>query len=303
MRAADCSGCLLLCFWPIRQIPHPLLKEPPVPLYMDVHEIEGVTADDVARAHHADLGVQSRHGVSFHHYWVNEESGKVFCVCSAPSAEAAVQVHRESHGLVPGKVIEIDQDVHDAMMGRVGKNAADAVVSESDGKTALDNPVRMVMFTDIVDSTTFAQQMGDEAAMDLVEHHDMIVRDALKAHSGREVKHMGDGIMASFSSAVLAARCAARIHRDITVERAHPDFPSLRVRIGIAAGEPVMKQNDLFGCTVQLAARLCQFAAPGESAVSAGVADLCGGKGVQFQDRGDHTLKGFDRPQRVFTLA
>jgi hypothetical protein len=79
-----------------------------MPLYMDVHNIEGgVSAADVGKAHEADLVTQSKHGVNYKSYWVDEKAGKIFCLVEAPSAEAANTVHREAHGLVADEIFEV----------------------------------------------------------------------------------------------------------------------------------------------------------------------------------------------------
>lgn len=82
-----------------------------MPLYMDVHQKlpEGATAADVADAHQADMAIQERYGVTYRHYWVDDEAGKVFCLVEAPSAEAAAEVHREAHGLVADEIYEVEQ--------------------------------------------------------------------------------------------------------------------------------------------------------------------------------------------------
>ena len=80
-----------------------------MPTYMDMHDIPGVKAKDVAGAHEADLKVQGKYGVDYKQYWVNEAEGKVFCLVEAPSAEAASTVHREAHGLVADQVIEVQE--------------------------------------------------------------------------------------------------------------------------------------------------------------------------------------------------
>ena len=67
-----------------------------MPMYMDIHEIPGATAEDVAKAHTADVETQRKYGVEYHKYWFNERTGKIFCLCSAPSPEAAATVHREA---------------------------------------------------------------------------------------------------------------------------------------------------------------------------------------------------------------
>jgi class 3 adenylate cyclase len=106
--------------------------------------------------------------------------------------------------------------------------------------------------------------------------------------------------MASFFSAVAAARCAARIHRALA-DQQNRDMP-IKVRIGAAAGEPVENHQDLFGTTVQLAARLCAHAQPAQSLVSNVVAELCLGKGLAFQDLGEIPLKGFAQPVKIHAI-
>jgi len=80
-----------------------------MPTYMDVHDIPGVKADDVAGAHEADLKVQDKYGVNYKQYWVDEKAGKVFCLVEAPDAETAARVHREAHGLVADHLYEVSE--------------------------------------------------------------------------------------------------------------------------------------------------------------------------------------------------
>ena len=273
-----------------------------MPMYMDIHEIRGATAEDVAKAHSADVETQRKYGVEYHKYWFNESCGKIFCLCSAPSPEAAASVHREAHGLLAAKIIEVAPEIAEGFLGGSEVNSAGAAVVPGGAGNERDPGIRTVLFTDIVGSTALTQSLGDDAAMALLRVHDDIVRDAVRALGGREVKHTGDGIMASFFSAVAAARCATRIQRALARhEQANREVP-VKVRIGAAAGEPVENHLDLFGSTVQLAARLCSHAQPEQSLVSNVVAELCLGKGLIFQDLGEVSLKGFDRPIRVHAI-
>jgi class 3 adenylate cyclase len=130
-----------------------------------------------------------------------------------------------------------------------------------------------------------------------------VVRAGLAAEGGREVKHTGDGIMASFASAAAAVRCAIQIQKNLAEHtRDHAHLPVV-VRIGVAAGEPVENNRDLFGATVQLAARLCAHASAGQSLVSNVVAELCIGKNLPFQDLGEVELKGFERGVRIHAVG
>ena len=273
-----------------------------MPMYMDIHEIKGATADAVAKAHEADMKVQGKYGVEYHKYWVNESCGKIFCLCSAPNPEAAATVHREAHGLVAEKIIEVSPDIAEGFLGESQVNSAGAAIVPGGTENQRDPGIRTVMFTDIVGSTELTQRLGDDAAMAVVQTHDRVVREALRELAGREIKHTGDGIMASFLSAAAAARCASRIHRALAEYAQETGAVPLRVRIGAAAGEPVEDHDDLFGSTVQLAARLCAQAEPEQSLVSNVVAELCIGKGLAFEDLGEVSLKGFERPVRVHAI-
>jgi class 3 adenylate cyclase len=274
-----------------------------MPLYMDIHEVPGgVSAEDVAKAHAEDVKIEDKYGVHYHKYWVNEKAGKIFCLCHAPDAEAATQVHRQAHGMVADKIIEIQPELAEGFLGGVEVNQAGAALVP--GATNERDPgIRTVLFTDIVNSTALTQTLGDEAAMVLLGVHDTIVRDALSASGGREVKHTGDGIMAAFISTAGAVRCAIQIQRELDKHaQANPERP-LKVRVGAAAGEPVEQHNDLFGSTVQLACRLCEHAAPEQIVVSNAIAELCVGKGLRFEDLGEVVLKGFGYPVRAHAAA
>jgi class 3 adenylate cyclase len=188
-------------------------------------------------------------------------------------------------------------------MGGSEVNPAGAVMLPGAEADTRDPGIRTILFTDIVDSTSLTRRIGDEAAMELLEVHDSIVRGALSDLGGREIKHLGDGIMASFVSAAAAVKCATRVQREISRHgQEHKDRP-LNVRLGIAAGEPVEHHNDLFGCTVQLAARLCSHAGPQQILVSNVVAELCEGKALPFEDLGEVALKGFDHPVRAHAVT
>src|SRR5262245_12126599 len=270
-----------------------------MPLYMDIHEVRGATPDDVARAHAADMERQSGRDVEYIKYWFNEGKGKIFCLCNAPSLEAAAAVHQEAHGLVAERIIEVEPEIAEGFLGGVETNLVGAAILPGGGQNDRDPGIRTVLFTDIVGSTNLTQRLGDEAVMDLLQAHDEIVRKALNAEGGREIKHTGDGIMASFLSAASTVRCATRIQEDLVRFRADNPQAPLMTRIGAAAGEPVERHSDLFGTTVQLASRLCSHAEPEQVLVSNVVVELCLGKGLAFQDLGEMQFKDFDPPHRV----
>lgn len=170
-----------------------------------------------------------------------------------------------------------------------------------------------ILFTDMEGSTPLTQRLGDEGAQEVLRAHNRIIRDALKEHGGAEIKHTGDGIMASFSSASKALRCAIAIQQAMTEwntgSGAHGRAP-LQVRIGLNAGEPVAEDadpstgsgRDLFGTAVQLAARICAQAQPGRIVASNVVRELAAGKGFMFSDMGEAVLRGFENPVRLYEV-
>ena len=164
------------------------------------------------------------------------------------------------------------------------------------------NSLSVVMFTDMVGSTAMTSRFGDHVSQVARRRHDDTVRDALHRYDGTEIKHTGDGIMASFRSVVDAARAATEIVGRLS-EPSPADEPDLAVKIGLNAGEPVREGSDLFGGSVQLAARVCDRAGAGEIVVTGVVRELLRGKSARFDDHGVHDLKGVDGDVQVWRLV
>lgn len=270
-----------------------------MPLYMDVHKkIPATRVEDVAQAHEMDLAVQDQYNVRYLRYWFNQEAQKVFCLCEAPSAETAVKVHEVAHGLIPEEIIEVQDSLVEAFMGTSSESLEASRLPASAGG-GLDPGFRTILFTDMEGSTPVTQKLGDEQMMELLRIHNDIIRGALHARGGNEVKHTGDGIMASFIQPRRALECAIDVQRQFAVHNQNEDHVPIRVRIGLSAGEPVEENRDLFGACVQLAARACGHAQPGQILMPSLVRDLVIGKGFQFADIGRVELKGFDEPVRL----
>jgi class 3 adenylate cyclase len=260
---------------------------------MDRHEFTAVTAEDIAAAHLKDLAVQGQFNVQFVNYWFDEERQHAFCLATGPSGEAVEAAHGASHGMIPYQIIEVDPDAVMRFMG--------GMANHRPGEPYVETAFRTILFTDIEGSTSLTQQLGDARAMAVLRSHDQIVREALQRNSGSEVKHTGDGMMASFRSVTGAIETAIEIQRRLADLEATGSSP-LRVRVGIAAGEPVAEGDDLFGAAVQLAARLCQRAKPGTILAAAGVHDLALGKGFAFGKGGRVRLRGFDEPVMAYEI-
>lgn len=264
-----------------------------MPLYMDRHEFTGLTAEQAAEAHLRDLAVQDQFGVRFLTYWFDDQRQTAFCLAIAPDRDAVEGVHRASHGIMPYQIIEVDKGTVERFMG--------GIVEHPPGEPYVDTAFRTILFTDIEGSTSLTQKLGDARAMAVLRTHDTIVEEALARHRGSEVKHTGDGLMASFHSVVDGIQSAVQMQRNVADADERLEVP-LRVRIGLSAGEPVTERDDLFGAAVQLAARLCSAAEPGAILVSGAVHDLALGKGFTFRKHRPMRLKGFDDAIPVFEV-
>jgi adenylate cyclase len=150
-----------------------------------------------------------------------------------------------------------------------------------------------LMFTDMVGSTDITHAIGDMAAQDIIRAHNHIVRTALSHFGGREVKHTGDGIMASFDEPEDAVRAAVDIQQRAAQHTARWAKLPLHLRVGMNTGEPIIEENDYFGATVQVAARVCAAAGTGQVWTSdATRSQVPASSDLTFRNHGPHTLKG-----------
>jgi class 3 adenylate cyclase len=269
-----------------------------MPLYMDVHPGLGdATPDDVAEAHLHDLEIQDEYGVRFLSYWFSDPEGKAFCLVEAPDVASLTACHKAAHGLMPHEVIEVGAPTLEQFMGYTEVDEHDRVIADGQPDTAL----RAIMFTDIEGSTAISTSAGDQAAVELVKRHDRVVRAALEECGGRIVKHTGDGMFVSFTSVLRAVEATVAIQRGTRGEPS--EGPALAVKIGLTVGEPVEESEDLFGASVNLAARICAHATGGQTLVSSTVRELAIGKGIDFLNRGEIGLKGFPDPVALYEVA
>lgn len=159
----------------------------------------------------------------------------------------------------------------------------------------VDRVLATVVFTDVVGSTEHAARVGDRRWQELLATHDAVVRTELDRHRGRQVKSMGDGILATFDGPGRAVRCTAAIRdavRPLGIE----------IRAGVHTGEIELRGDDIGGIGVHIAARVSGLAGAGEVLASRTVVDLVVGSGIEFEDRGEHELKGVPGTWRLFVV-
>jgi class 3 adenylate cyclase len=213
-------------------------------------------------------------------------------------------------GIPDARFLAIDDMNYERLAPLVEEFAGTAEKAESVEPGAF----RTVLFTDVEGSTALTQRLGDTKARELLREHERMVRDALKAHGGSEVKTMGDGFMTSFSSATNALECAIAMQRAFAERNAARPEPvegraeELRIRIGLNAGEPIAEddpdgRSDLFGTAVILAARIAAQAEGGEILASEAVRQIVAGKKFPFSDRGETALRGFEDRVRIYQVS
>ena len=267
-----------------------------MPIFLDRHDMVEQSAEETAMLHLKDLEIQDKYGVKFLTYWYDAERHTTFCLVDAPDKETADRVHAEAHGYVANEMIPVDLSAVEAFLGRV-QDPPSAKTAPID-----DTAFRAIMFTDMVGSTEMTAQLGDTMAVELLKAHDAILRRCLERHGGSEVKHLGDGIMASFDDVPASVACAMKIQEELASYNEAGETP-IRVRIGIHAGEPVEESDDLFGSAVQMAARICDVAQADAILVSREVKDACSAVHLGFEPTGSETLKGFSESVQLFSPA
>jgi AraC-like DNA-binding protein len=241
-----------------------------MPIYMDVHDVHGAEAVDLAEAHRKDMMIQNKYHCKAMTYWFDEHKGNAFCLIEAPNKEAMIEMHRHSHGLVPNKIIEVNNEVVEALLGRTG-DPEDAKITDNGLKVFSESAFRIIMVTEIRDPILLDHQLGKAKAGDLLKKLNAVIRKEIALHGGREVEHSGDGFIVSFTSTIQAVSCALAIRKNLTA----PEKKSSGLQIGLDAGVPVEKSSKVFGDTIQLATHLCTVIhAANQIVISNAVKDL-----------------------------
>ena len=161
--------------------------------------------------------------------------------------------------------------------------------------------VQTILFTDVEGSTDMTSQLGDSVSREILRHHEEVVRSSLRRHRGTEIKTLGDGFMASFTSSAAAVEAAIEIQRKLS--EASAPIRNIRVRMGLDAGEPISEGGDLFGAVVNSAARIAGQASGSEILVADVVRQLVRGKGFRFEEVGLTELRGINEPVLLHRLA
>jgi class 3 adenylate cyclase len=180
---------------------------------------------------------------------------------------------------------------------------ADAVIDEVQAFVTGSRPVpdsnrvlATVLFTDVVNSTPQAAQLGDKRWREILDRHDELIAEAFTRFNGRQVKTTGDGALATFDGPARAVRCANAICDGVRAL-------GIEVRAGLHTGEVELRGDDIGGIAVHIGQRVSALAGPGEVLVSRTVTDLVAGSGLEFEERGEHELKGVPGKWAIYSVV
>jgi pimeloyl-ACP methyl ester carboxylesterase/class 3 adenylate cyclase len=210
-----------------------------------------------------------------------------------------VELGREMAAAIPGaRFVELPGIDHIPWVGD-GEAILDEIEEFLTGARQaheVDRAVATVMFTDIVDSTRQAAELGDRRWRELLDSHDRLTREQLERYRGREVQTTGDGFLATFDGPARAINCAESIIRRV-------DSLGVGIRAGLHTGELELRGEDVGGMAVHIGARIGALASGGEVLVSRTVKDLVVGSGIEFGERGTRELKGVPGEWQLFATA
>ncbi len=194
-----------------------------------------------------------------------------------------VELPGEDHFFFAGDTDELLDEIEAFLTGRKGLPEIDRILST-------------VLFTDIVDSTKRAAEMGDRRWREMLDAHESLSQREVERFRGRLIKTTGDGMLATFDGPARAIRCARSLADEARA------LGGMEVRAGLHTGEVELRGEDVGGIAVHIAARVMAEARPGEVMVSGAVPPLVAGSGIEFEDRGERALKGVPGEWRLFAV-
>lgn len=241
-----------------------------MPMFMDYHKGLSVSIEDVKKAHIADEAVQSKYGVVYHQFWVNEEDGTVFCLMEGPDKESCAAVHREAHGNVACSIVEVAVGFYQLLMGN-GQIVDHGLVRHGDGTP--DKGIRNILVVNIQGVTTI-KNSREYKSLKAPLSAKQLALSYVSSCGGREVSWIhDDSLVAAFDGSRQALKCATQLQQALTdrmSSRVNDEW-NIVFRMGLSAGQPLTEDGDFFSEAITLARRLCSVANPNELVISQGV--------------------------------
>ena len=225
-----------------------------MPVYMDRHDVpEAITPEEVAQIHQQDLKVQHKFGCRALTYWFDESRNKAFCLIEAPNKEAMLSMHKHSHGQVPNKVIEVEEQILETFYGRI-ENPEEA--HKADLYINHDPPSRAIMVIGIKRSSL---KIITKTFNESLHNYSKSVMKELSRFEGSIVNHRSDSFLVSFKSVSNAVSCALNIKPIFDAFIKKHRTTDIILKIGINTGIPVTDKDQLFESAIKLAEWMCHI--------------------------------------------
>ncbi len=242
-----------------------------MPIYMDYHIFPGVTIEEVKAAHITDKATQDKYGVKYHQFWVNKETGSVFCLIEGPNPEACKRVHEEAHGSVACNIIEVQPGVLNMFMGE-NLSINHGIVYNHNGE--IDSGFRFIMVLDIVVNTSLSSHSNlDKFIFPVVPRNEAI--KIIKEFDGESIENLSDdSIMAVFKESDNAFKCSLAIQELFNKHRGAKNW-NINYKIGLNEGQPVTMSDGFFEDSIIYGKRLSLIAEESQILMSQGFKKLC----------------------------
>ncbi len=223
-----------------------------MPLYMDRHNVPGLTLSDAAEAHLKDLEFQTDYGCTCITYWADEDRGNVFCLINSPNKQNVSELHLRAHGLIPHDIIEVDSTVVKSFLGRINDPDPSQINGSSDRIIINDPAFRYLLVVDLKDRILFECLYGKEVATQLIKNFHSLVHDSLPLFAGRIVENREEFLI-SFVSVTHAIDCAILLRNSVIFQNTCYNLPKVELKAGLSSGFPVSGNTKLFGNAVATA--------------------------------------------------
>ena len=172
-----------------------------MPIYMDRHDLDAVTAKDVAEAHQEDLKIQHKYECKALTYWFDEERGTAFCLIEAPNADCVKKMHDNAHGLIPNHIIEVEANVVSAFLGRIEDPQSNTFLNDTKYPIIDESAFRIIMYIHLKDIFILKSTTDPNIAISIINSARDTIQKSLNKHKGREVKKDSRRLIVSFTTA------------------------------------------------------------------------------------------------------
>jgi AraC-like DNA-binding protein len=269
-----------------------------MPLYMDRHNVPGLTLSDAAEAHLKDLEFQKDYGCFCITYWADEERGNVFCLIDSPNKQIVSELHQRAHGLIPHDIIEVDSNLVKSFLGRINDPESSAVNDPSDRMIINDPAFRYLLVADLKDRALFECLYGKDVAGKVIQNFNSLVQDAIQLHAGRLVENQED-VLISFVTATNAIDYAAYLRNSILFQNTCYNLPKVEIKLGLSSGYPVSGNNKLFGDAVARAKRYSFISEANRICIASGIKEQYKGSAYRLFN-GSRSIRIINAEEDVF---